>query len=98
MTAKSHPVAPQQNWAYVEDRLRAHDAKWLRALSVEERFVLYQDLFQVLRSARQHLPGDWKRLEQHQWEEKLVLRQRFLDAISKLDQWRSEQTAANHSG
>jgi hypothetical protein len=90
MASDSPPIVPQQKWAVVENRLRALDAAWLRALSLEERYALYQDLFQVLRESRQKLPGDWERLERQQWEDKLALRRRLGEAFSKLDRWRSE--------
>lgn len=97
MASASPPIAPQQNWAAVENRLRALDAAWLRSLSMNDRFALYQDIFLVLRDSRQKLAGDWERLERQQWEEKLVLRRRLGEAFSKLDEWRSERAAANHA-
>jgi hypothetical protein len=98
MSATPNFIAPQQNWALVENRLREEDAIWLRSLTMHERFTLYSDLVKTLRNARNQIPSDWERLEKRNWEEKLAIRRRLTEALSKLDQWRSERSAANHAG
>ena len=82
--------APQQDWCYVESRSRASEAARLRAMTPNERFAVYADLFNALWAARQKIPRDWKRLDQWRWEEKLALRRRMVEAFTKLDQMRRE--------
>lgn len=90
-------TAPQQNWSYYDSRVQPVDADWLRSLSVEERFQLYNGLYSVLLQGRRTMPGDWDRLDQFQWAEKLKLRRRMVEAFSKLDDLRRERSAPNHA-
>jgi hypothetical protein len=90
-------VVPQHDWDYYEDRVRESDSAWLRSLTLSERFSLYEDLFDILWTARRKMPGDWARLDQFHWEEKVDLRRRMVDAFSKLDQSQRERAAANHT-
>jgi hypothetical protein len=91
-------VLPQHDWSYYEARLGESDAAWLRSLSIGDRFSLYEDLFNILWTARRKMPGDWARLDQYHWEEKVALRRRTVEAFSKLDQARRERAAANYAG
>jgi len=90
-------IAPQQDWSYYELRAGEYDVAWLRSLTLDERFALYEDMFNVLWAARPEMPGDWARLERHQWAKKVALRQRMVDAFSKLDQLQRERAAAHHA-
>jgi hypothetical protein len=90
-------VVPQQDWSYYEDRVRNIDAAWLRSLTFDKRFALYNDMFNLLWSARHDMPGDWARLDQHHWEEKISLRRRMVEACAKMDQMQRERAAANHT-
>jgi hypothetical protein len=90
-------TVPQQDWSYYEQRVRESDVAWLRSLTVQQRFSLYEDLFDILWTARRKMPGDWARLDRCHWEEKVGLRRRMVEAFSKLDQSQRERTAAKHS-
>ena len=92
------PIAPQQDWAHYEGRSQESDAERLRTMSPQEKFAVYADMFNILWTARQKIPGDWKRLEEHRWQEKLAIRQRMVESFRKLDEWRRERAAADNSG
>jgi len=83
-------VVPQQDWSYVESRSRETEAARLHAMTPAERFAVYADMYNTLWAARQNVPGDWERLDQWRWEEKLAVRRRMVEAFSKLDQMRRE--------
>ena len=89
--------APQHDWSFYEAKTRGSDAEWLRGLTTSERFELYASLFNTIWNARQNLPGDWERLENQRWQEKLELRRQMVDAFKKLDQFRRERSVANDS-
>lgn len=90
-------IAPKQDWAYYEMRCRESDAQRLRALTPADRFALSADLFNLQWIARQQAPGQWQRLDERRWQEKLALRARMADAYKKLDTWRSERAATSNS-
>jgi hypothetical protein len=90
-------TAAQQDWSYYKTRERESDAAWLRSLSIGERFELYEDMYGVLWAARSGMPGNWARLEQRQWAEKVAVRQRMVEAFSKRDQLQRERAAAHHA-
>jgi hypothetical protein len=82
--------APQQNWPAYAARAAEEDAKWVRALSLSERFALYADLFKIIWNARKNpRMGDWDRLDQWSWEQKLAKRRREVAAFRKLDELRN---------
>jgi hypothetical protein len=82
--------APQQNWRVYAERTATEQAHWVRALSLSERFDLYADLFNVIWNARQNAGmGDWDRLDQWSWEQKLARRQREVAAFRKRDELRN---------
>jgi hypothetical protein len=87
--------APQHDWSYYEAKTRDSDAAWNRGLSTQERFDLYASLFNTIWNARQSLPGDWDRLDNQRWQEKLTMRRRMVDAFHKLDEFRRERSASN---
>jgi hypothetical protein len=89
--------APRQDWALFRELTRQADADWLRRLTVDERFEMYCDLFNIVREARQG-PGDWEKLDRWAWEQKVALRLRMVEAYQKLDELRRERTAADHTG
>ena len=84
--------APQHDWAYYESRCRSSDEAWLRSLTPQEKFDLYADMFNVLWIARSQ-EGDWQRLDDWAWREKLAIRKRQLDAFARQDERRRERTA-----
>lgn len=82
--------APQQDWLYVESRSRESEAARLRSMTLAERFAVYADMYNMLWNTRRNLAGDWERLDQARWEEKLALRRRQVEAFTKLDQLQRE--------
>jgi hypothetical protein len=88
---------PKQDWDAYEVRARKTDAAWLRSLTPNERFTLYQDLFGLVCAAR-HVPGNWERLDRWSWQQKLALRVRLVDAYRKRDQMLHERTAQDDVG
>jgi hypothetical protein len=88
--------APQQIWSTYEGITRPEHADWVRALSPQERFSLYEDMFNMIWTSRD-ARGDWDRLDRWRWEQKLATRIRQVEAFSKLDQFRRERAAANNA-
>ncbi len=88
---------PQQDWQFYEARTRVEDAEWLRELSTQDRFALYEGLMDVIGGAR-HVHGDWERLDRWQWDQKVATRKKLFGAYCKLDQLQRERTAANNPG
>jgi hypothetical protein len=89
-------VAPQQNWPAYEALTRAEQAEWIRTLSPQDRFAIYEDLFNMIWTTRD-AHGDWDRLDRWHWQEKLAVRMRQVEAFNKLDQFRRERAAANNA-
>jgi hypothetical protein len=87
--------APKQNWSLYRQLTRQSDAEWIRSLTPSERFDLYADLFATICEARRG-EGDWKRLEEWHWKEKVAARLRMVEAFRKLDEFR-ERTAADYA-
>jgi hypothetical protein len=83
--------APKQNWSLYRQLTRQSDAEWIRSLTPSQRFDLYADLFDIIWQSRQG-SGDWKRLEEWHWKEKVAMRLRMVEAFRKLDEFR-ERTA-----
>jgi hypothetical protein len=75
---------PQQDWLFYEAQTQADHVAWVRGLSPQDRFALYEDLFNLVWSARDDR-GDWRRLERWHWDQKVATRLRLCDAFSKLD-------------
>jgi hypothetical protein len=88
---------PKQNWSLYEAWTRQHDVDWLRGLSLQDRFAIYEDLFNVIWTARGN-SSDWARLDRRSWHQKLAIRLRQVEAFSKLDQLYRERAAANNAG
>ena len=86
---------PQQDWSYYESRKRDADAQWLRSLTADDRMTLYEDMFNVIESARKEVGGDWERLDRWHWEQKIALRQQMVAAFTKLDELQREHAASN---
>lgn len=66
-------------------------------MTPEEKFAIYADMFNIYWAARQNVSGDWERLDEHRWQEKLAIRQRMVEAFTKLDEWRRERAAPEDS-
>ena len=79
------PYAPQHDWDLYEAATRPHDSMRLRGMSLEQRFLLYIDLHRFIcrpQAVSDETVSDQKgRLEEHRWNEKLVLRKRMLKAF-----------------
>ncbi|MEX0642116.1 MAG: hypothetical protein WD468_05415 [Pirellulales bacterium] len=90
--------APRQDWAAYRRLTRDSDTAWLRGLTLRDRFDLYADLFNIFWEARRRNPGDWERLDQWHWNQKLATRLRMVDAFKKLDELRRERAATDHTG
>jgi len=41
-------TVPQQNWTIDEQLTKRENAEWVRALSPQQRFAIYADLFDVI--------------------------------------------------
>ena len=87
---------PLQNWRIYEASTRGEEAAWVRGLSPQERFDIYDDAFNLVWTARGEL-GDWERLDQWRWSQKLALRVRMLDALGNLDRVRCELAAPKNT-
>ena len=88
---------PRQDWSLYEAFTGREEAAWIRGLSPQDRFAIYEDLFNVIWTAPRS-PGESERLEQWRWDQKLALRLRLVEAFTKLDQFRRERAAANNTG
>ena len=82
--------APKQNWQLYEAKCRDAHTQWLRSLTPETAWEMYQSLFAFAASQIDGSAG-WERLQQHRWEEKLAIRQRMVAAFANLDLWKLEQ-------
>jgi hypothetical protein len=87
---------PQQDWSYYEAVTNREERAWLRGLSPQDRFAIYEDMFNVIWTAPR-TPIEIERLERLRWEQKLSVRLRLVEAFTKLDQFRRERAAANNS-
>ena len=90
----SMAFAPSQDWSTFLALTREGDAASARASTVAERMAIYEDLFEVIQSARQR-PGNWDELDRWRWNEKFATRQKLMAAFAKLDQFRRERTPAD---
>jgi hypothetical protein len=80
-----------------ESPARKENAEWIRSLSPEERFAIYEGLFDLIWTAQRD-PQETERLEHWRWELKVAQRLRAVEAFAKLDQIRRERAAANNPG
>ena len=87
--------APKQNWRAYDDLTRRDQADWVRSLSLQDRFAIYDDLFNMIWLGRQNA-GDWERLEKSRWKEKVARRLELVRAFVKLDQLYGERATANN--
>jgi len=90
--------APQQDWSYYEARSRAANAEWLRSLTSAERLAMYEDLFQIYWDARRNSSGNLHQLDQSQWDEKLAMRRRLIEAFRRMDEHQRGSAAAKDPG
>jgi hypothetical protein len=90
--------APRQDWAFYEERAKPVEAAWLRGLTTDERFTLYADMFNAIWKARRTLNGDWERLDESRWQQKLDLRLRMVGTFQKRDKLIRERTAPSDAG
>jgi hypothetical protein len=88
---------PQQDWPLFESLVRKENADWIRGLSPEERFAIYEGLFNLIWTAQRD-PQEAERLDRWRWEQKVAQRLRAVEAFAKLDQVRRERAAANNPG
>lgn len=89
--------APKQDWAEYERRCREANAAWVRGLSTADRFALYADLYRIVRESR-CAQGDWRRLEEWNWNRKVADRRRVVTALLKLDQYHRERATEQDAG
>lgn len=75
--------APQQNWDLYRSLTEKHQRDYLRNLTVDQRFHLYQDMYRIVCHGRDK--DEWRRLEQRRWERKLALRLRMIKAFAAMD-------------
>lgn len=81
------PFAPQQNWELYRTLTEQSHREYLRSLTTDERFRLYEDMYQIVCTNRD--PEEWRRLEQRGWEQKLALRKRMIEAFTAMDKRKS---------
>ena len=79
-------VVPQRDWSYFAERERKAERQLLRSTTPEQRLAIYEEMFGIFRQGRRTMPGDWEKLDQWRWNEKLAARQRMLEAFRKMDQ------------
>jgi len=79
-----------ETWQWYEERCREDRIRWLRGLTPEESFALYEELYRMGAGQQDGSPG-WRRLEQRHWEEKLASRLKLVRAFQALDRSRSER-------
>ena len=89
--------APRQDWTAYQAMAYPHDAAWLRGLTPQQRFRIYEDLHALILSARPER-RDWSTLEAWRWQQKAATRLRVVEALHKLDQLRHERLAAEDAG
>ena len=89
--------APRQDWKAYAALTAESDAAWLRAMTVDEKFAIYADMFRIASEARRG-PGNWERLDQTMWEEKVATRLRMVEAFRKMDQLNVERAAGKNAG
>lgn len=65
--------APRQNWAVYSALSKPIDQRHARALSLQERFARYENLYRLV-CQRPLEAGDRQRLEAWRWQKKLALR------------------------
>ena len=90
-------TASRQDWSKYETLLRKENEAWFRGMTPQERFAIYEDLFNVIWNGRRDAQ-DSGRLDQWRWDQKLAQRARMIDAFTKLDQVRRERAAASNAG
>lgn len=88
--------SPRQDWCAYEASTRQENANWVRNLSPLDRFAIYDDLFNLIWSARGDA-GNWSRLEQWNWKQKVAARLKLVSAFTSLDQFRCERAASKNS-
>jgi hypothetical protein len=88
--------APRQDWALYEAMTAPAEAAWLRGLTPQARFAIYEDMFALLQRSRVAAAGQ-ARLEAARWEAKLALRKRLVEAFAKLDNLRGGRTNSPHA-
>jgi hypothetical protein len=86
--------APKQNWIMYEALAASHEAAELRGMTPTEKFAIYADLFNLVRNARSN-QGNWARLDEWSWQQKLETRQRMVLAFGKLDEIQHARAAAS---
>jgi hypothetical protein len=62
------------------EKIHQADAAWARNMSVEERFSIYQSLFDFIANSRVGGP-EWGPAERLAWNEKLAARMRWVKAF-----------------
>jgi hypothetical protein len=78
-------ILPKRDWEDFRRRCQAADSAWLRGLSTDASIELYCSLFALAHSQIDSSP-EWRAIEQQRWNEKLALRQKFVDAVTRRGQ------------
>lgn len=87
---------PRQDWSLYRQLTEPHEIAWQRNLTPSQRFKIYQDLYRIAMARTG--PGNWGKLDEWRWKEKVARRGKELEAYRKLDELLRERAAANHSG
>ena len=88
--------APRQDWSLYRQLTETYDIAWERNLTVAEKFALYQDMHRIVMARTG--PGDWAKLDEWLWQEKVARRLKEVKAYRKLDELRRGRSASNHAG
>jgi hypothetical protein len=86
--------APQQDWSLYRELTRNESVGWIRDLTPQRRFEIYDDFYKQISKVRRD-PSEWVRLENWRWEKKLAQRFHMIEAFKNLDHLRRERAAAN---
>jgi hypothetical protein len=78
-------ILPKRDWEDFRRRCHAADSDWLRGLSIDASIALCCSLFALAHSQIDSSP-EWRTIEQDRWNEKLALRHRFVDAVTRRGQ------------
>lgn len=77
--------APQQDWAVYQQLTKSVDCAHARSLTTEQKFALYEDLYQ-LAGSRAEDPVATAKLDKQRWQKKLVLRQELNRIFQAVDE------------
>ena len=87
---------PCQDWNLYRQLTDPHEIAWQRSLTPAQKYYIYKDLHRIVMASKG--PGDWAKLDELVWREKVARRLVEVSAYRKLDELRHERSATNHAG